>query len=649
MKRVFKAVKMKNKIALKTAFVFALLCAIVIVFAILLAGRVARADSDDSPAYAYSNSSVVIDVNENKVLHIKENLKVGFVKAGRSGITRRISAKMPSYKNRGGRLVKNGSFLSRLSNVSAKVNGEEAETNFNKNGVCYYLSITNPKGDCVVWEYGHDERQYDFTLEYDYDLSDDEAGKSAFALTFFDEVEPLYFYFGEDKSNIARLDVTVNMPKPFDGGGARVIYDGKDATQAAALKTDGNSLNFSIQMKNISKNSLRMALNGDYFDTQVTKFSYYWYFAGFVGIIILICLIITFINHGKKPVCPVEAEPPVVNPLHYSAYWHGYPQRKDVTTIILYWARLGCLKITKDGKKDLILTRLKPLPETCTIAEKRYFNELFRYGDVFRSKDTRGFANRNRRDFIRFRVNELVEESERPTPFAPEAERAKMFINILSVIGVGAVYAYFILLSLDVIWLAVVPMFLFITLVPIVKLHSVFYGMRNLKQKSNSRFYFILFGMLSLFVPLGLFAWFLFSTQYMGQYDYIHITFISLAWVVISFFVLPKFIKKRTEEANALYGRMLGFKRFIRLADLPKMELLLKDNPDYFYDVLPYCMVMGLSDKIDKQMQYLGVASPDWADGFDPANFAKELFYSVKHAIIVKKKKRSRNSYALDD
>ena len=43
--------------------------------------------------------------------------------------------------------------------------------------------------------------------------------------------------------------------------------------------------------------------------------------------------------------------------------------------------------------------------------------------DVFRSKDTRGFANRNRRDFIRFRVNELVEESERPTPFAPEAEQ----------------------------------------------------------------------------------------------------------------------------------------------------------------------------------------------------------------------------------
>ena len=125
-------------------------------------------------------------------------------------------------------------------------------------------------------------------------------------------------------------------------------------------------------------------------------------------------------------------------------------------------------------------------------------------------------------------------------------------------------------------------------------------------------------------------------------------TVISLIWALFGFFILPEFIKKRTDGAQKLYGRMLGFKRFIRLADLPRMELLLKDNPDYFYDVLPYCMVMGLSKKIDNQMQYLGVAVPDWADGFNPANFAQELFYSVTHAIIVSRKKNLRNKYTYD-
>lgn len=649
---------MTKKFLLKTALICILLLSALIFSAGALRGGIsARADSEDEPAYAYGNSSMVIDVDENKLLHIKENLTVGFVRSV-SGMTRRIPAKTTSYKAKGGKVVKSGSFLSRIDNVKASFKRkdadeyETAETSFSKNGTDYYLSVHNPNGRFAVWEKGHDERQYNITVEYDFDLSDDGAGKNALALRFFDEVKPSWFNYNGDKSNVAKLYVTVNMPKAFQGDNAKVFFGSDDITENSGLTVDGNknSLNFSVPFKDINGNTVRIALDDNYFDTSVTYYSFYWYFVGLVAIIILICIILTVLYRGRKPVITVETAPPVINPLHYSAYWHGIPKRKDVTTIILYWAQLGCVKIAKDGKKNLILTKLKDLPDERSGAEKRYFNELFSDDDIFHTYEAKGWQNRVRRDKIRYNVNALVEESEKPTPFVPQVEHTKLYIDFFSVISLAVVFTYFILLCRDWIWLAVLIPFLAFTLYPLAKMQPMFSEMQKLKQKNRQRFHGILVVALCGLIPAGLLTYFLFTTQYMPQYDYIHITIISILWVFISFFVLPVFIKKRTEEANALYGRMLGFKRFITLAQIPEMELILKENPDYYYDILPYCMVMGLSKKLDKQMRHLNVAVPDWADGFNPAYFAEELFYSVKHAIIVRKKRdKNRNQFALDD
>ncbi len=629
---------MKKSVALKSVFISILLCAALLASAVLFSGLNGEtANAESSISYAFNDSSVEITVDENKILHVKESLQVGFVKS-LSQISRSIPSTVYSYKNRGGKAVKGGKFLAEVKNVTAEVDGATAQVNIEKNSANYKLAVTNPDGDFKLWNEAEAERFYNVALEYDYDLSDDGAGKSAFAFTAID-YEPYWFYHNGDRNDIAKLTVTVNMPKALDGAHAKVYSENNDISESAGLEVNGNSLTYTVTFKDIDEKQLRIALDDNYFLTHVTFYPMYWLFAGLVLIIMLICIILTVIFRGKRPLSPVEVEPPVINPMHYSAYWNGYPQRKDVATIILYWARLGCIKITKDGKKDLILTKLKPLPDNCNFAEKQYFNELFRYGAVYRSKDTRGFKNRIRKDRLRFAVNALVEESEKPTPFVPQVERTKKFVNILAVIGIAAMFIYFIMLNADIGSMLGIPLFLGLSLIFIVKLSPIFSGLDNLKQRNAARFLKVVSVMLFALVPVGLFIGAMLYMVYMPQYDYFHFTEISVAWLAICILVLPAFIKRRTDGAQKLYGRMLGFKRFIQLADLPKMELLLKDNPDYFYDVLPYCMVMGLSEKIDNQMQYLGVAVPDWADGFNPAKFAQELFYSVDHAIIVSRKK----------
>ena len=82
---------------------------------------------------------------------------------------------------------------------------------------------------------------------------------------------------------------------------------------------------------------------------------------------------------------------------------------------------------------------------------------------------------------------------------------------------------------------------------------------------------------------------------------------------------------------------MAGFKNFLRLVEVREIETMIDENPDYYLDVLPYCMIMGLSRKLDKKTEFL--QAPDWAEGFDAKRFAASLFGTVRRSVVTRKRK----------
>ena len=54
---------------------------------------------------------------------------------------------------------------------------------------------------------------------------------------------------------------------------------------------------------------------------------------------------------------------------------------------------------------------------------------------------------------------------------------------------------------------------------------------------------------------------------------------------------------RRTEYGDKILEKTLGFKEFINTAEKDKLETMFESNPDYFYNILPYAMVLGLSSK----------------------------------------------------
>ena len=72
---------------------------------------------------------------------------------------------------------------------------------------------------------------------------------------------------------------------------------------------------------------------------------------------------------------------------------------------------------------------------------------------------------------------------------------------------------------------------------------------------------------------------------------------------------------KSTPYRDQLMGELLGLRNFIETAEASRLKMLVDENPHYFYEILPYAIVFGLSDKWVAQFEHIAVKAPDWYVG----------------------------------
>ena len=88
---------------------------------------------------------------------------------------------------------------------------------------------------------------------------------------------------------------------------------------------------------------------------------------------------------------------------------------------------------------------------------------------------------------------------------------------------------------------------------------------------------------------------------------------VCLIGMIICFKIMPK----RTPYGNEILGKIKGFKNFLETAEKDKLEAMVNSNPTYFYDILPFTYVLGVSDKWIKKFETINVQAPSWYDGHD--------------------------------
>ncbi len=80
---------------------------------------------------------------------------------------------------------------------------------------------------------------------------------------------------------------------------------------------------------------------------------------------------------------------------------------------------------------------------------------------------------------------------------------------------------------------------------------------------------------------------------------------------------------KPNVDGRLLKGKLLGLKHFIKVAEKKRLETMVEQNPQYFYKILPYAYVLGVSKVWMKQFEGIAVPPPVWAvdSGFRFNNF----------------------------
>ncbi len=91
-------------------------------------------------------------------------------------------------------------------------------------------------------------------------------------------------------------------------------------------------------------------------------------------------------------------------------------------------------------------------------------------------------------------------------------------------------------------------------------------------------------------------------------------------------FMAP-FLSQRTAYGQQVIQELMGFKTFIEAAEKQRLEALLEEDPAYFYNILPYAQVFGLTKIWTDKFENILLQAPDWYESRDPWDTAFTMVY----------------------
>ena len=99
-------------------------------------------------------------------------------------------------------------------------------------------------------------------------------------------------------------------------------------------------------------------------------------------------------------------------------------------------------------------------------------------------------------------------------------------------------------------------------------------------------------------------------------FKYVDPYFLGMIGVLLSLIanVIIKREPKLTPKAIKMKGRLLGFKKYIKTVEVEKLKMFVEENPNYYFDVLPYAYVFGLTDVWIKKFENIVVEAPEWIE-----------------------------------
>jgi uncharacterized membrane protein len=406
--------------------------------------------------------------------------------------------------------------------------------------------------------------------------------------------------------------VTIQMPKPV-AQDQIYFYAGRYGDH------DEEAVRWEIKGNTITGELLRPLERGEGLTVQVLLPE--GYFAGersldWVLPVLLVILMavplfafLLWLLFGRDPklIKTVEFYPPSeTGPAEAGYLIDGTVDNRDLVSMVVDFANRGYLKIGDDSAGSFTLEKVSDLPATAKAYERTLFNKLFVMKDLVGEADLKGVfypAMTKARSQL---VGQYQSGSARP--FTRRSIMARFIGTILMAIPLtAAIFMCTHNAQLPMVYgLIALPALLgaMICFLVLVRIYDRQHSLSSSK-KAGGR---LVAGIVLAACMAAILAYCFYFT---GQ---LVLPVIAVASSVLTM-GFNKAMKQRTKDSIALLRKILGFKEFIRTAELDRIQKLVDDDPQYFYKVLPYAYIFGLSDKWIKKFESLTLPPPEWYTG----------------------------------
>ncbi|MBR2527205.1 MAG: DUF2207 domain-containing protein [Blautia sp.] len=421
---------------------------------------------------------------------------------------------------------------------------------------------------------------------------------SSFSVQFFSDFDPdeLRLYYGEYGQN-------------------------KDARDLFDLSVKGKKLVGKLKKDLAFGQGVTMYLSlPEGYYQKISTFSGLKRILAAVGIAVSLLVLILFLLFGREEglIPAIQFQPP--DGLDSAAAGYiidGSAEDRDILSLIIYWADQGYLTIEEAQEGELILHRTgKSFPQTMPMYARNFYDNLFAGNrddcELSSLEETSYAAIHSSRELVKAFVDVKGGLYTKSSVICQVAGLFLTGLLPLAYLGTLVVWAY---LPPSMGILNVISILLFMVGGLGLVWTNVTWAGRSIAGRTVK-----LIGALALCAAglLGIGGVNLFLIG-KGWCPVLYLPLaIILAGMVWSL-AFSVFMRKRTDQARKWLEHLLGLKDFIATAELDRMKMLAQDNPEWFYHILPYAYVFGLSDVFARKLEKLAVAPPRWyVCGYDP-------------------------------
>lgn len=555
-----------------------------IAFLILLLAVWAIGEKPESYAYArgsgeydfyFENYEATYEVKKNREIAVTEVLTINYTGTSNTGFIKSIPVN-------GGEQVKN---------VKVTENSKSAPFHI------FSESVNDVTFLCL--DIGSSSRKsgiYIYTISYKYCLTRAQEGKNILALNVI----------GVDRQydcDIKNAKIRLILPNGYLSGSYTygTLKSGKEFPLTATQTQSGTEI--VIERTDIKYNE-GITVELKFKDGALTTYIDYmpYWFAGAGGVILLLLLLLKLtVFKGRKIIPVVNFEAPNgYDPLMIGKLVDNKVNDEDITSMIYYWADKNYIKINFEDKNNPTLIRVvQNLPKSCPDYEKIMYKGIFAHGEVVKVSALEGKFYSTAQ-----KVTSMV-NSQTKGLFTSRSIIVAVIFALLGGILLGLAP---LILGLQIAsnYLLIIP---FLSLLPALVVFGLAESVKYTSLKIPKKKTALYCGGLALLCAFLCGIYILAVPTYVIDYlPKAVISAVSALIVCLSVSLITK-SEKYTKEL----GEIIGFKNFITIAEKAQLEKMLEDDPQYYYHILPYAQVLGVSDIWEKKFEGLTVEPPAWA------------------------------------